>query len=221
VDRFIEVVGVGALVEAVTEYRVDVTLQVRAAQVETAIREVTELRSQCIRQLRSAGLAEHELQEGGSQVWRAWFWKKKPGQEASQKLLVSCSDVQRLMAALGSLEPLFDNQRYSVSVAMRRPTFLATDSARSDAERAAIANASQKAGNVAAGCGLLITDVLEVEELDTKTSRSGAYGDQDWMGFAAAGAGGGSSDESGELLEGATRTSSIRFRVRFAVKRDA
>ena len=57
-DRFIEVVGVGKLVERVAEYRADVTLQVRAAQVETAIKEVAELRNECIRRLRDAGLDE-------------------------------------------------------------------------------------------------------------------------------------------------------------------
>jgi uncharacterized protein YggE len=219
VNRFIEVVGVGTLVERVGEYRADVTVQVRAAQVETAIKEVAELRVQCIRQLRSAGLAENELQEGGSEVWRPWFWKKKPGQEASQKLLVSCSDVQRLMGALGSLEPLFENQRFSLSVAMRRPHFVAEQSARRDAERAAFADASAKAGNAASIHGLRIAEVLEIEELDAKTSRSGAYGDQDWMGFAAAAGGAGTLDEPGETLDAATRTSSTRFRVRFSVER--
>ncbi|HEX5687426.1 MAG TPA: SIMPL domain-containing protein [Ideonella sp.] len=215
-DRFIEVVGVGKLVERVAEYRADVTLQVRAAQVETAIKEVADLRNECIRRLRDAGLNERELQEGGAEVWRPWFWKKKPGQEASQKLLVSSDDMQRLLGALGSLEPLFENQRYSLSVSMRQPLFEAGDGARREAERDAITDAEAKATNVALVSGLTIAGVIEIEELDVKVSRSGAYGDQDWgIAFAA---GGGAAAESTEPLEAATRSSSIRFRVRFAAE---
>lgn len=219
-DRFIEVVGIAALVESVSEYRADVTLQVRAAQAETAIKEVTELRATCIRALREAGLTDRELQEGGSEVWRPWFWKKKPGQEASQKLLLSCNDMQQLLSALGSLEPLFDNQRYSLSVSMRSPLFQADIAARREAERVAVADAEAKAQNVAASARLRLSGAIEIEELDVKVSRSGAYGDQDWMGVAMA-AGGAATEGGGESLEAATRSSSLRFRVRFAAEPDA
>lgn len=216
--RFIEVVGAGSLIESVAVYRADVTLTVRAAQVEIALKEVTELRSECIRQLRLQGLADHELQEGGSEVMRPWFWKKNPGQEASQKLLVSCVDVQRLMGALGSLEPHFESPRFSLSVVMRRPSFVAADGARRQTERAAIADARAKADNAASACDLRLGGVLEIEELDVKTSCSGTYGDADWMSFGEAMAAGGSADEPAETVEAATRTSTIRFRVRFSAE---
>lgn len=214
-DRFIEVVGVADVTETVTEYRADVTLQVRAAHVETAIKEVAELRSECIRRLRDAGLTEGELLEGGSQVWRPWFWKKKPGQEASQKLLVSCTDMHRLMQALGSLESLFENQRYTLSVSMRSPLFSTDVSARRDAEQAAIADAETKARNVASRAGLRVSGVIEMEELDVKVSRSGVYGDQDWMGVARAA---GPAAEDGDVIEAANRVSRVRYRVRFSAE---
>lgn len=215
-NRFIEVVGIGTLTESVVEYRADVSLQVRAAQVETAIKEVADLRSDCIRRLGEAGLTDSELLEGGAEVWRPWFWKKKAGQEASQKLLISCGDVQCLMRALGALEPLFENQRYSLSVSMRRPLFQADASARREAERAAIEDAAVKARNAAACAGLLLGGVIELEELDVKVSRSGVYGDQDWMGISVAA--GASSAGGDEPLEAASRSSSIRFRVRYAAE---
>jgi uncharacterized protein YggE len=217
-DRFIEVVGVGTLVEAVAEHRADITVAVRAAQVEAAIKEAAELRAQCIQKLRAAGLQGDALLEGGSEVWRPWFWKKKPGQEASQKLLVSCENLQQLMGALGSLEPLFESQRHSISVSMRRPLFVAADSARRQAEQEAIADASVKAQNIAERSGLNLAGVREIEELDVKVGRSGAYGDQDWMGFAAAA---GSAAPSDENLDAATRSSTIRFRVRFCANSSA
>ena len=217
-DRFIEVVGTGTLTESISEYQADVTLQVRAAQAETAINEVMELRSECIRRLREAGLSDLELREGGAEVWRPWFWKKKPGQEASQKLLITCDDMPRLMRALGALEPLFENQRYSLSVSMGRPTFRVDVTARREAEREAVADAEDKAANVAVASGLKLAGVIELEELDVKTSRSGAYGDLGGFYAAAAGGAAGASDEP---LEAATRSSAIRFRVRFAAEPDA
>lgn len=213
-DRFIDVVGIGTLSESVAEYRADVTLQVRAAQVETAIKEVSELRSECIQRLRAAGLTDRELLEGGAEIWRPWYLKKKPGQEASQKLLVSCDDMQRLMGALGALESLFENQRYAISVSMRRPVFATDKTARREAEKAAIADAESKAANIADRAGLSLDGVIEVEELDVKMSRSGTFGDQDWMGSAAAG--GSAGGDLGETLEAATRSTSIRYRVRYA-----
>lgn len=218
-NRFIEVVGTGNLVERVVEYRADVTLLVRAPQAETAIREALELRSSCIRTLKAAGLSDSDLKEGGAEVRQPWFWKKKPGQEATQKLLIACTDLPRLMNALSALEPLFENQRFTLSVSMGRPRFEAQESARRQAERAALADASTKAGNLAGCSGLRLTGVTEVEELDVKSSRSGAYGDQEWGVFAAAG--GGASDGSPEPLDAATRDTRIRYRVRFAVEREA
>jgi uncharacterized protein YggE len=215
-SNYVEVVGIGTLVESIAEYRADVTLQVRAAHAETAIREVTDLRNECIRQLRQSGIQDGELKEGGSEVWRPWFWKKKPGQEASQKLLVACDDMQRLMSALGSLEPLFENQRFSLSVSMGRPVFKVEDAARRAAERQAIGEARAKAINIAEMANLKLGGVIEVEELAASVSRSGVFGDQDW-GMAAMGAGAAVSDE-GESLEAATRSTTVKFRVRFAVE---
>src|SRR5215470_8730003 len=122
-DPFIEVVGQGTLTEKVAEYRMDLSVTVRAAQGDVALKEATELRSRCIRTLKESGIKDRELTEGGGQVWRPWFWKKKPGQEASHKILIACPDWDRLFKALGALEPLFDNQRCSLSVSMRQPKF--------------------------------------------------------------------------------------------------
>jgi uncharacterized protein YggE len=135
-----------------------------------------------------------------------------------QKLVVSCENLRQLLDALGSLEPLFENQRCSISVSMRRPLFVAADSAKRQAEQDAVADASVKAQNISERTGLMLAGVGEVEELDVKVGRSGAYGDQDWMGFAAAA---GSAAPSDEPLDAATRPSNIRFRVRFCVDASA
>src|SRR5262249_53539887 len=90
VDAFIEVIGQGTLTETVVVYRADLSVAVRAAKDDAALKAATELRSRCIRTLKESGIKSSELTEGGGQVWRPWFWKKKPGQEVSHKILIAC-----------------------------------------------------------------------------------------------------------------------------------
>ncbi|WKB50638.1 SIMPL domain-containing protein [Eleftheria terrae] len=219
----IEVVGAAQLVETAAEYRADLTMSVRAAQTETAVNEATELRRRCVESLRKSGLRDSELQEGGADVWRPWYGKRKAGQEASHRILLACDDMQRLSGALAALEPLFENQRHTLSVFMRPPRFATSEEARRSAEREALANARTKAENIAAAAGLCLRGVVEVEELGSKIGHSGAYGDEAWGGYAAAamGPGAGADEDAPVSLDPATRSSTIRFRVRFACQQPA
>jgi uncharacterized protein YggE len=218
-ETYVEVIGSADHAEVVSEFRADVTLVVRASKSETAVREALELRAECIRKLRESGLADGELQEGGAQAWRPWFWKKAVGQEAAQKILVSCADVQHLYQALSSLEPLFENQRYTISVDMRRPRFSSDPSSKQTTRRAAIADARAKAEAIAAEAGLRVTGVTQVEELHEQAGRSGMYGDEDWRGPMVIDAAWAPSDGGQyEPLENASRMVTIRCRVRFSVE---
>jgi uncharacterized protein YggE len=216
-DPFIEVFGQGTLTEKVTEYRIDLSVAVRAAQGDAALKEAIELRDRCIVTLKESGVKSSELTEGGGQVWRPWFWKKKPGQEVSHKILISCPDFDRLFKALGALEPLFDNQRSSLSVSMRQPKFEATSSERSAAMSSAVINAKSSAEIIAHEAGLRVTGVTQVEELDERKERSGAYGDEDWHGAYAAGSA--PSDEAPGPMDAAVRQIVVRYRVRFSVEK--
>ncbi|WP_416136233.1 SIMPL domain-containing protein [Aquabacterium sp. A7-Y] len=62
---------------------------------------------------------------------------------------------------------------------MGRPRFSAKDGARREAERAAMADATVKARNIAAEAGVHLGRAVQTEELADKVSRSGAYGDED------------------------------------------
>ena len=220
-DPFIEVVGQGTLTEKVAEYRMDLSVTVRAAQGDVALKEATELRSRCIRTLKESGIKDSELTEGGGQVWRPWFWKKKPGKEASHKILIACPDWDRLFKALGALEPLFDNQRSSLSVSMRQPKFEAMSSERTIAMSSAITDAKSSAEIIAHEAALRITGVIQVEELDQRKGRSGAYGDESWHdAYAIAGAAA-VSEEAPESIDAAVRQIVLRYRVRFSVEKTA
>jgi uncharacterized protein YggE len=215
-DSFIETRGEASLIEGVVEYNADLSVTVRAAQVETALTEVEELRNRCIRGLREAGLGDSELKEGAGEVWRPWFWKKKAGQEVSRKILITCSDANRLYRALAALEPLFASQRYVLSVSMRAPRFDAAPERRASVQAAAVDDARSKAEVVARAAGIALGPVLQIEEIEDRVGRSGAYGDEDWRGFAAGGMAA-AAEEGPEIIEGATRTRTVRFRVRFSL----
>jgi len=216
-DSCIDVRGQSSLTESVVEYNADLSVTVRAAQVETAMTEVEDLRDRCIRGLREAGLADSGLKEGAGEVWRLWFWKKKAGQEVSRKILLACKDANRLYRALGALEPIFANQRYSISVSMRAPRFEASAAARVDAQVAAVNDAREKGEVVARAAGVSLGPVLPIEEIEDRVGRSGAYGDEDWRSFGIA-AGAGAGEEGPESIEAAKRTRTIRFRVRFCLE---
>jgi hypothetical protein len=218
-DSYIEVVGFAPLIEQVTEYRADLSLSVRAAQAESALAEAGELRDQCIRTLKEAGLSSEELSEGGSTTWRPWFWKKKPGQETAYKILVSCAEAKRLYVALDALQPVFENQRYTLSVSMLEPRFSASNEGKAAAQRAAIADARRKADTIAGEANIALASIVQVEELSVATGRSGAYGDETWLGApVAGGAASFSENDAGfQELDSAKRTSSVRYRVRFAI----
>lgn len=220
-DTYIEVTGQSSLVEQVNIYRADLSISVRATTTDNAINEAGALRDDYIRVLKSSGIEEHEMSEGGNAIWQPWFWKKaKPGQERAFKILISCAEARRLYVALDALQPIFEHQRYTLSVSMLAPQFEASDDARTAAHTGAIANARHRAELIAREAGVKLSRITQVEELGTATGRSGAYGDEDW-GYGAMRAAGGASMGDDEPvyveLEGARRVSKLRYRVRFSI----
>lgn len=213
----IEITGVAELTERIREHRADVTVSVRAAQIETAFAEALTLKQHVIRTLLDNGMVQDELKEGGSETWRPWYWKKKVGQEASHRLLIACDDIARMQAALAALEPLFDNQRYSITVSMRRPEFAIDDDAQDEARREAMRDARRKADALAEEAGLTVTHALRIEELGVAEGRTGMYGDEQWHGAVTVAAGAGRLDEDEPIsLDKPTRSTHVRFRVKFA-----
>lgn len=221
-ESYIEVSGESSLVEQVTTYRADLSISVRASTTDNAITEAGALRDDCIRVLKSSGIAPDEMSEGGNAIWQPWFWKKnKPGQERTFKILLACAEAKRLYVALDALQPVFEHQRYTLSVSMRPPQFDAPEAERAAAHAAAIANARNAATIVATEAGVRLTFVSQVEALETQSEHSGAFGDQGWARAGIMRRMGGASDDDSEPahleLEGARRVSKLRYRVRFGI----
>lgn len=227
-DRYIEVIGEGCFEETAARFIADVTLEVRAAKEETALREVGELREEALSFLRSAGLVDEEIVEGGLDVHRPWHWKKKVGQTATRKLLLKVEDFGRLSHALELLEPLQsrDKDRKTVSVQMRQPEFADESDGKATALIEAFTEARAKASRLAAAMNGRLGQVLSVEEGKQAKRNSGFTGDEDWTGddsrFAMAGgvmlAAAGAASEPEPILQRPTRMMYVTCRVRFALE---
>lgn len=222
-ESYIEVIGESKLIEIVKEYIADINIIVRAAKSETAIHEAISLRNRCIEILISNGLNKSELQEGGVEIWRDWFTrrKQKVGQEAYQKIIISCSDITRLIPALSAIEILFENQRYTFTVDMRKPIFSVSLAMQEKARSEAIQNAFSHAQLLAKTANIEIINAFQIEQISNITDSSGVYGDTvggGWMMMGLAEEDSSGDDNSYESLDNATREVKVRYRVRFAIK---
>lgn len=217
-ETFIQVAGLGDLIERVTEQRATLTITVKASKTEVALAEATSLRNDTIRTLKEAGLTSDEITEGGRDAWQPWYLKRSVGQEVAHRVLIACKETRRLYQALDALEPLFTNSRYTMGVDMQQPRFEAQEGAEAEARMAAIRHARGKALILAKEAGVTLGAVAQVEELGSQADNSGAYGDHTWAyaGGAAASASG-SPESDFEELAGAMRTRTLRYRVRFLI----
>ena len=221
---YIEVVGESKFIQTVKEYVADINIIVRATKSEIAVNEAMNLRNSCIEILLSNGLQKHEIKEGGIEIWRDWFArrKQKPGKEASQKIIATCEDIARLIPALSAIEPLFENQRYTFTVYMCQPVFSASEEVQEKARSEAIKNAISHAQIIAKTANVEIKDVFQIEEISKITGYSGVYGDAavggGWMMMGLAAEDSSEDDESYANLDKATRNIKVIYRVRFSIK---
>ncbi len=211
-DAFIDVRGQAEVTESVVEYAADLTITVRSSELEEAVRASEGVRESCVRALLAAGLDSSELREGSGEIWRPWFARKKIRHEVSRKILIACPDAGRLQRALGAIGA---GERSSVAVSMRPPRFDASPAARSAALSGAIADARGKAEDLAGAAGVRLGPVIQVEEIDDRVGRSGAFGDEEWRSMFGRGGGAPPGGEPPTNLEAAERTRTIRYRVRF------
>ena len=228
-DRYIEVIGEGSFNETASRFIAEVTLEVRAAKDETALRDLAELCNDAVAILRDAGLADEELTEGGTDFRRPWYWKKQVGQNASRKLILKVSDFGRLIRALELLEPLQsrNKERKTISVDMRQPEFADSVDAKATALADAFADAKAKATQLVSSMNCRLGVPLQVEECTHAKRNSGFSGDEDWGGdysrFAMGGgvvlaAAAGAASQPDPDLQHPTRTIFVKCRVRFAIE---
>lgn len=226
-ERYSEVIGEGKFLETASRFVTEITLEVRAAKDETALREVAEIRTEAIEVLREAGIADEEFVEGGADFYRPWYRKKQVGQNAARKIILKVTDYGRLTQALERLEPLQsrNKERRTVSISMRQPEFEDSVDAKATALAQAFEDAKLKALRVAAAMNFNLGPAIHLEEGGWAKRNSGFSGDEDWFGddsrFGAAGGAimlaAGAAAEPEPELQRPTRSIFVKCRVRFQV----
>jgi uncharacterized protein YggE len=228
VDRYIEVTGEGRYVEIAARFVAEISVEVRAAKQETAMDEAAALWKSALATLRSAGIAEEEIVEGGTGYFHPWYWKKKVGQTASRKIILKVSEFGRLNRALEELEPLQERDRKTINVSMRQPEFATSTEAKTEALRVAYRDAHEKAKALCGEMTKRLGGVIHAEEGGWSKRASGFSGDEDWWGdsgrFGPAAGGGlflsAAAPTAGEpeiTPENPSRTIFVKCRVRFEI----
>ncbi|MEZ6133821.1 MAG: SIMPL domain-containing protein [Pirellulaceae bacterium] len=231
-QRYIEVTGEGCFTETASRYVAEVSFEVRAAKKETVLEEVREFWTAAIASLRENGIADSEIAEGGIDYFRPWYWRKKPGQTGTRKIILKVPDFERLNTALEALEPLRSGERRSLTVDLKQPEFDSSSDVKSNALSAAFSDAKTKAETLAQQMGVKLGDVLHVEEGRTARRRSGFSGDDDWYGdgdrfggyggaVVLAAGGGAAGDDDDFSPADPTRDIWVKCRVRFSVTSNA
>ncbi|MEL6460465.1 MAG: SIMPL domain-containing protein [Cyanobacteria bacterium J06621_15] len=213
----IEIIGESKYLETVEKYVVDINIIVWTNRTKIPLNEVTILRNMCIESLLSNGLEESELKEGGMTVRERSLNRRRIRQEAKQKIIVSCSDISRLIKSISTLEKLFKKPRYSFTLDMRQPIFSTSLEVKEEAKKAAIKNARSHAKLLLESANTNIESIIQIEELSPIIGESEVYSDE-LKDIVVTASSLSNSDANYIKLENATREITIRYRVIFGIK---
>ena len=227
-QRYIEVTGEGCFTETASCFLAEISVEVRAAKKETVLEEVRTFWDSAVACLRENGIADSEIVEGGIDYFRPWYWRKKPGQTGTRKIILKVTDFDRLNSALEALEPLRTGERRSLTVELKQPEFDTDSAAKSAALSAAFEDAKTKAEALAEKIGATLGETLRVEEGRTARRQSGFSGDDDWYGdgdrfggyggaVVLAAPGGAGDDDDDFTPADPTRDIWVKCRVRFSI----
>ena len=215
-QSYIEVIGESKYLETVQKYIANINIIVWTNRTKIPLNEVTILRNLCIESLLSNGLEESELKEGGMSVRERSLNRRRIRQEAKQIMIVSCSDISRLIQAVSTLEKLFKKPRYSFTLDMRQPLFSTSLEVKEEAKKAAIKNAYSHAKLLVESANTNIENIVKIEELSPIVGESEVYNDE--LKNIVITAASSKSDANYRSLGNATREITVRYRVIFGIK---
>jgi len=214
-QSYIEVIGESKYLETVQKYIANINIIVWTNRTKIPLNEVTILRNLCIESLLSNGLEESELKEGGMSVRERSLNRRRIRQEAKQIMIVSCSEISRLIQAVSTLEKLFNKPRYSFTLDMRQPLYSTSLKVKEEAKKAAIKNAHYHAKLLVESANTEIENIIQIEELSPIIGEYEVYIDElKNIEITAAS----KNNTSYRSLENATREITIRYRVIFGIK---
>ena len=213
-ESHIEVIGESKYLETVQKYVADINIIVWTNRTKIPLNEITILRNLCIEKLLSNGLKESELKEGGMDIRERFLNRRRIRQEARQKMIISCSDLSRLIKAVSTLERLFKKPRYSFTLNMRQPIFSASLEVKEQAKKEATKNAYCHAKLLAESVNIEIENVTQIEEMTPIIGESESNHELEDLVVTTAL----KNDPNYRNLENAVREITIRYRVSFGIK---
>lgn len=213
-ESHIEVTGESKYLETVQKYIADINIIVWTNRTKVPLNEVTILRNLCVESLLSNGLEESELKEGGIAVRERSLNRRRIRQEVKQIIIVSCSDISRLIQAVSTLEKLFKKPRYSFTLDIRQPVFSTSTEVKEEAKKAAIQNAYSHAKLLLESTNTDIENIIQIEELSPIIGESEVYNDELKNIVVTASA---KDNLNYRNLENPTREITVRYRVIFGI----
>jgi hypothetical protein len=169
-QRYIEVIGSALIVRPVEMQRATIKISVRTRKAETGLKVSLDLREQVITALRSAGIEEALIEDGGCSVEHSTWSSKK---HLTHILRIQSKEVDRFAGAMAAVENVFREARTGFfsgiendfSFVENEPVFAKTEEANELALREAIRNATSKGAILAEQAGLTLGTVVSISEI--------------------------------------------------------
>jgi hypothetical protein len=175
-QHYIEVVGSAMIVRPVEMQRATIKIAVRTRKADVGLKLSLNLREQVIEALRSAGIDESHIEDGGCSVGHSSWTSKK---HLTHILRIQSKEVQAFARAMSAVENVFRSARTSFfsgidndfSFVEDEPTFARTEEANEIALREAVRNAIGKAAILAEQAGLSLGSVISISEMTRPARR--------------------------------------------------
>jgi hypothetical protein len=214
-ESYIKVIGESKYLETVQKYLADINIIVWTNRTKIPLDEIILLRDRCIQALLSNGLKESELKEGGINVRESSLNPRRIRQEARQKMIVSCSDISRLIQAASTLDKLFKNPRYSFTLEIREPVFNASLDVKEQAKKEAIKNAYYHGKLLADSANIDIDNVVKIQAITPIIGELEDFSHELKEIVITAKS---NNNINYKILENAVRQITLRYRVSFGIK---
>lgn len=218
--RYIEVIAHTKVNRRVESYQTEIQINVsnRKKSRHSCFKDSLKLRDEVIAALSKADISDENIQEGGGD--HAWYYNDN-WKSISHRLLASHSDISTLIKAMAKVEQAFSNSKESffspikktLSLSAPQPKFSGKNGVTDHSLKAVIVEAREKANFLAAEAGLQVSGVLTIVEEPQSISGKFAgenFSDADELMDVSSG-------ENYTVVSQQRRSTSRRFRVRFAV----
>lgn len=181
IDRdYIEVTGSALIVRPIEMHRAKINISVTTKKAALGAAMSLRLRDQVIQAIKSVGVSESSITDGGCSVGHSTWSSNK---QLTHELSLETQDTQIFVRAMSAIEQVFTEARTSYfsgtqndfSFAETEPVYSKTEEANELAIREAVKNAIAKAHIIAEQAGLQLGHIMAVSELARPRRKVSSY----------------------------------------------